>query len=108
MHNYAVLVINWDNTAAGATMVTELWRERGEGGGTLLRLCYRHYEAIERWNTVQQHFRQLPSDDLFVKEKFIVCLCMTILTEVFPCFFLSCKANARVKPAQTGHGPHSS
>jgi len=30
------------------------------------------------------------------------------LTEVFPCFFLSCKANARVKPAKTVHGPHSS
>ena len=30
------------------------------------------------------------------------------LTEVFPCFFLSCKVNARVKPAKTGHGPHSS
>ena len=29
------------------------------------------------------------------------------LTEVFPCFFLSCKANARVKPARMGHGPHS-
>jgi hypothetical protein len=28
-------------------------------------------------------------------------------TEVFPCFFLSCKANARAKPAKTGHGPHS-
>ena len=24
------------------------------------------------------------------------------LTEVFPCFFLSCKANARVKPAKVG------
>jgi len=33
---------------------------------------------------------------------------MTTLTEVFPCFFLSCKENARVKPAKTGHGPHSS
>ena len=31
-----------------------------------------------------------------------------ILTEVFPCFFLSCKANARVYLAKTGHGPHSS
>ena len=31
-----------------------------------------------------------------------------ILAEVFPCFFLSCKANARVKLAKTGHGPHSS
>ena len=30
------------------------------------------------------------------------------LTEVFPCFFLSCKANAGVKLAKTGHGPHSS
>jgi len=30
------------------------------------------------------------------------------LVEVFPCFFLSCKANARVKHAKTGHGPHSS
>jgi len=30
------------------------------------------------------------------------------LTEGIPCFFLSCMANARVKPAKTGHGPHSS
>jgi hypothetical protein len=30
------------------------------------------------------------------------------LTEVFPCFFPSCKANARVKLAKTGHGPHYS
>jgi hypothetical protein len=30
------------------------------------------------------------------------------LTEVFPCFFLSCKANAMVQPARTGHGLHSS
>ena len=30
------------------------------------------------------------------------------LTEVLPCFFLSCMANARVKLAKTGHGPHSS
>jgi len=29
------------------------------------------------------------------------------LTEVFPCFFLSCKANARVNLTKTGHGPHS-
>ena len=38
----------------------------------------------------------------------ILCLFMTTLTELFPCFFLSCKAIARVKPAKTGHGPHSS
>jgi hypothetical protein len=30
------------------------------------------------------------------------------LTEVFPCFFPSCKANARVKLAKMGHGLHSS
>jgi hypothetical protein len=30
------------------------------------------------------------------------------LTEVFLCFFLSCKENARVKLAKTGHGPLSS
>ena len=32
----------------------------------------------------------------------------TTLTEGFPCFFLICKANARVYIAKTGHGPHSS
>jgi len=32
----------------------------------------------------------------------------TTLTEGFPYFFLSYMANARVKPAKTGHGPHSS
>jgi hypothetical protein len=30
------------------------------------------------------------------------------LTEVFPCFFFSCKANATVYLAKTGHGPRSS
>ena len=42
------------------------------------------------------------------------CLCVVYvlldaatLTEVFPCFFLSCKANARVNQAKKGHGPHS-
>ena len=38
----------------------------------------------------------------------IVCLCMATLAEVFPSFFLSCQANASVKPAKNGHGPHSS
>ena len=42
------------------------------------------------------------------------CLCVVYvfldaatLTEVFLCFFLICKANARVNLAKTGHGPHS-
>jgi hypothetical protein len=30
------------------------------------------------------------------------------LTEILPCFLLSCKANARIKLAKTRHGPHSS
>jgi hypothetical protein len=30
------------------------------------------------------------------------------LTEVFPCYFLSCKARTRIHIAKTGHGPHSS
>jgi hypothetical protein len=29
------------------------------------------------------------------------------LTEVFTCYFVSCKANARVYLTKTGHGPHS-
>jgi len=33
---------------------------------------------------------------------------LAALTEVFPCFFLSCKANARVYLAKMEHGPHSS
>jgi len=32
----------------------------------------------------------------------------SVFFEAFPCFSLSCKANARVKLATTGHGPHSS
>jgi hypothetical protein len=36
------------------------------------------------------------------------CHSSATLTEVFPCFFLICKANARVYLAKTGHGPHSS
>ena len=48
------------------------------------------------------------SDYLIYYQLCVTCLCMTTLTEVFPCFFLSCKVNARVKPAKTGHGPHSS
>jgi len=30
------------------------------------------------------------------------------LTEVFPCFFLICKANAKEQLAKKRHGPHSS
>ena len=62
---------------------------------------------FDRWHYYQmaQTWTQVP---LWPEFKLIVCLCLTTLTEVFPCFFLSCKVNARVKPAKTGHGPHSS
>jgi hypothetical protein len=33
---------------------------------------------------------------------------VSTLTEVFPCLFLRCKANARAYLAKTGHDPHSS
>jgi hypothetical protein len=39
---------------------------------------------------------------------FANCHTPATLTEVFPCFFLSCKANAKVYLAKTEHGPHSS
>ena len=32
----------------------------------------------------------------------------TTLPEVFPCFFVSFKANVRLKLAKMWHGPHSS
>ena len=42
----------------------------------------------------------------------VICIIVTedflTLTEVFPCFILSCKANAKVKLAKTGQGLHSS
>jgi hypothetical protein len=37
----------------------------------------------------------------------ILLISLATLTEGFPCFSLSCKANARVKLAKTGHGQHS-
>jgi hypothetical protein len=47
--------------------------------------------------------------DLQVQQANLGMVFYAFLTEVFPCFFLlNCKANARVKPAKTGHGPHSS
>ena len=45
---------------------------------------------------------------MIITSKCPVFLDTATLTEVFPCFFLGCKANARVILAKTGHGPHSS
>jgi len=40
---------------------------------------------------------------------YMICFVYSLftLTEVFPCFFLSCKANVRVQDTNTGHGTHS-
>jgi hypothetical protein len=46
---------------------------------------------------VKQHLLQFINSEVFLT-----------LTEVFPYFFLNFKANARVKFAKTGHGPHTS
>jgi hypothetical protein len=51
---------------------------------------------------VTEVFLNLTEDFLTLTDIFLT------LTEVFPCFFFSCKANARVKLSKTGHGPHSS
>jgi hypothetical protein len=48
--------------------------------------------------------------EVFIKTEVFINLTgvFLTLTEAFPCFFLSCTANARVKLAKTRHGPHSS
>jgi len=53
-----------------------------------------------------------PGDNPIAVNKYILIVVYLLLdaatlTEVFPCFFLSCKANARVNLAKTGYGPHS-
>jgi hypothetical protein len=53
------------------------------------------------------HFHGLPVE-IQASKQFGYGNVFLTLTEAFPCFFLSCKANARVKLAKTGHGPHSS
>jgi hypothetical protein len=45
---------------------------------------------------------------LCLRTRIVMHVLFSTLTEVFPWFFLSCKANARVYHAKTGHGPHSS
>ena len=44
----------------------------------------------------------------FDNMQYVYCHSSATLTEVFPSFFPSCKANSGVKLAKTGHGLHSS
>ena len=60
--------------------------------------------VLNTWRDGRQNFWS----SRFYECILIVCLCMATLTEVFPCFFLSCKANVRVIRAKTGHGSQSS
>jgi hypothetical protein len=45
--------------------------------------------------------------DIIIRNVYTMTEVFLNLTEGFPCFFLSCKANARVKLAKMGHGTHS-
>jgi len=87
----------------------------------LLLICFFHilyvlffinaYMAVFLFNTVICVFLLLRLCIL------ILCFCIFIVPDgtlqlpyltIFPFFLLSTKANARVKSAKTGHGPHSS
>jgi hypothetical protein len=91
--NIRALLISADKRMANVS-------RRVQGGCLILR----NYVAIA-WNATTQQMRpepprSLPTPILFTSN--------FTLTEGFPCFFLSCKANARVILAKTGHGRHSS
>ena len=64
-------------------------------------------EKSHSFNSLQNTMQILKCHSKCTHLKTIQRYCI-YLTEVFPCFFLGCKANARVKPAKMGHGPHSS
>jgi len=58
-------------------------------------------------NTYHITRRHIPENKICFGKCILYSAVLLNLTEVFPCFFLSCKANARVKLAKPGHGPHS-
>jgi len=62
-------------------------------------LEHMNYKRASLW------LRSKPSESAGMYKRGIV---LFYSTEVFPCFFLSCKANAKVYLAKTGHGLHSS
>ena len=68
---------------------------------SLMPAKYKFYS--KRWNKLAEGIHNLTKVATQILNE-----TLTTLTEVFPWFFLSCKANARVKLAKTGHGPHSS
>jgi hypothetical protein len=81
-------------------------------------LCKRKWSAVS-WHTIMfiySYMLRILNVHVFplcklcsVYSVFIVPTDILRLTwQVFPCFFLSCKANAKAYLAKTGHGPHSS
>jgi hypothetical protein len=91
-------------------VLSEVWTiNPGRIHWSVYGLCY---PGSTYWDPLTDIFQvKLPFDFMIL----LLCITTTLtgvflttLTEVFPCFLLSCKANGRVKPAKTGHGPHSS
>ena len=69
---------------------------------------YDYSQITEVFLTLTEVFLTLTEVFLTLTEIFLTLTEVFLtLTEVLPCFFLSCKANARVKLTNTRHGPHS-
>jgi hypothetical protein len=63
-------------------------------------------QATGKYKRMYIAFRLLKYYNNFFSNSTLTEVLLT-LTEVLPCFSLSCKANASVKLTKTGHGPHS-
>ena len=76
--------------------------------------CYRSITAAQKWKTSDVQQCILIYLCILIGKHALFCIFFAnwhssdTLTEVCPCFFLSCKAYARVYLAKTGHGPHPS
>ena len=86
-------------------------------GHVIKRMVF--YVEYKLWSSSLRSFLQSPVTSSHIPIVMYVLFCIfcfhranwhssATLTEVFPWFFPSCKENARVYLAKTGHGPHSS
>jgi len=74
------------------------------GTGRFGRLIiYRACNLRIYWNLCIFIVLSMYSHCMFMYLHHAICHSSATLTDVFPCFFRSCKANARLKPAKTGH-----
>ena len=71
---------------------------KGEGGGVFIKCNTRYYISfvISSWLHSPHQITKEIYYSVLVISYFIFILDAATLTEVFPCFFLGCKANARV------------